>query len=165
MAAKIVVHGRKIGSCPEAGNPVTGTEGERGFTLIEMLIVILVLSVAILGMESVQLYAISQIQRGDDVATAAAIALDVVENFRTMDPETITTVAEGSSEELIVDDAAYTMYTSDGPGAGTNRGGSTYRVSWTVRTDLIGARIVDVQVLWMLAGGVEKRYTTTTIIN
>lgn len=165
MAAKIGDYEWPTTSSSVNENPKAITRGEQGFTMIEMLVVIIILSVAILGMESVQLYAINQIQRGDDVATAASIAMDVTETLRTMDPATLTTVAEGSSEELVINDSAYTTSTAHEEGAGANRGGSNYYVSWTVRIDAgSGARVVDIQVRWAVTGDAMRRYTTTTII-
>ncbi|MFC1853862.1 prepilin-type N-terminal cleavage/methylation domain-containing protein [candidate division CSSED10-310 bacterium] len=122
---------------------------ERGFTLLEMLMVIVILSVAILGMEAVQIYAVAQIQRSDDTGTSASLAQDVMENLRNLP---FDDVATGWLGHPIADNAEYSVTQTTGE---KGRGTSLYFISWEVRAAPSGSsmeKVVDVRVRWTSQG-------------
>lgn len=134
---------------------------QRGFTLIEMLVVSIILAVAILGMESVQIYAITQIQQSDDNGTAANIAQDVMETIRSSDYSSIQT---GWRNAPVYDEAyagtVTSAYANDAKTRG--RGGSLYYVSWRVLPYGSGQKVVDVIVRWYRSGTTAGSFNMTT---
>lgn len=176
MGFGIKIPSRKRAEPSDYLSRVFQVNNENGFTLIEMLVVMVILSVAVLGMESMQIYAIRQIQSSDDIGTAATIALDAMETIRSMEYSDIVTVAEGSADELILSDKAFSnMSMPGGPGNEKfrGRGGSLYYVNWTVRSTSASTKTIDVQVRWYVAGHNPasdpeaglRRYVVTTIVH
>src|SRR2546421_9968985 len=74
----------KIGRCGKGGNTAQSTATERGFTLIETSIALLILMVAGLGVASLFTYSIRYNTGGNDRAVALSIAQQQIEQFRSV---------------------------------------------------------------------------------
>ena len=98
-------------------------KNEKGFTLLEVLIAILILSVGLLGMASLTVAIIHGNKFSNDMTTATTLAQDKMEDIRRLGysgmPATTTTDTENYNS--ITDYAAYkrvTVTTVDSPAVG-----------------------------------------------
>ncbi|MBN2381291.1 prepilin-type N-terminal cleavage/methylation domain-containing protein [bacterium] len=119
---------------------------EQGFTLIEVLIVTVILAVAILGMEGLQLYAINQIQRSDDIGTATMLAQDVMENLRALRAGDVT-LEDGALPDPIYGSGYYSSgYVPSGEEQKMKgRGDSAYYVSWRLVGNVVEIHVRSAQ--------------------
>ena len=103
--------------------PYRHMKNEKGFTLLEVLIAILILSVGLLGMASLTVAIIHGNKFSNDMTTATTLAQDKMEDIRRLGysgtPATTTTDTENYNS--ITDYAAYkrvTVTTVDSPAVG-----------------------------------------------
>jgi len=106
----------KTRRCGKGGNTAQSTTSQRGFTLIETSIALLILMVAGLGVASLFTYSIRYNTGGNDRAVALSVAQQQIEQFRSV-PFT----------DSILNVTAATVLTPD-----TVSNGRTYRVTKTV---------------------------------
>jgi len=103
--------------------------GERGFTLIEVLIALTILTIGLLAVATMQISAIHGNKMGNDISRAIFLAQDKLEELKSSEDitDTISVPANGSDETGI-----FNRSWGLGP-SGTNSRSVTVTVSWTTR--------------------------------
>jgi prepilin-type N-terminal cleavage/methylation domain-containing protein len=136
----------------------TGNPGRaaRGFTLLEVMIVIVILTFGFVALAAMQIQALRGSDRGRHATNAAAIAENKMEQLQ-QDPWTSVTVTTGF-------DAAPTETNNVQLAGGSSHNERVYSVSYQV-TDLqpTYTRAIDVQVSWTEEGGENRSVTLSSI--
>jgi prepilin-type N-terminal cleavage/methylation domain-containing protein len=136
----------------------TGNPGRaaRGFTLLEVMIVIVILTFGFVALAAMQIQALRGSDRGRHATNAAAIAENKMEQLQ-QDPWTSVTVTTGF-------DAAPTETNNVQLAGGSSLDERVYSVSYQV-TDLqpTFTRAIDVQVSWTEEGGENRSVTLSSI--
>jgi len=136
----------------------TGHPGRaaRGFTLLEVMIVIVILTFGFVALAAMQIQALRGSDRGRHATNAAAIAENKMEQLQ-QDPWTSVTVTTGF-------DAAPTETNNVQLAGGSSLDERVYSVSYQV-TDLqpTFTRAIDVQVSWTEEGGENRSVTLSSI--
>jgi prepilin-type N-terminal cleavage/methylation domain-containing protein len=136
----------------------TGNPGRaaRGFTLLEVMIVIVILTFGFVALAAMQIQALRGSDRGRHATNAAAIAENKMEQLQ-QDPWTSVTVTTGF-------DAAPTETNNVQLAGGSSLSERVYSVSYQV-TDLqpTFTRAIDVQVSWTEEGGENRSVTLSSI--
>jgi prepilin-type N-terminal cleavage/methylation domain-containing protein len=136
----------------------TGNPGRaaRGFTLLEVMIVIVILTFGFVALAAMQIQALRGSDRGRHATNAAAIAENKMEQLQ-QDPWTSVTVTTGF-------DAAPTETNNVQLAGGSSLNERVYSVSYQV-TDLqpTFTRAIDVQVSWTEEGGENRSVTLSSI--
>jgi type IV pilus assembly protein PilV len=111
------------------------SQGMQGFTLIELMAAVLILSIGILGMMKLQMYAVQGNAFGGRMSAAVALAQDQMENLinRSLEPW-----PEGSIAGSQIDPSLL------------GRQYQGYTVNWTIMSDspIPNVAIMNVQVHW-----------------
>jgi prepilin-type N-terminal cleavage/methylation domain-containing protein len=133
-----------------------GSRAAGGFTLIEVMIVIGILTFGLLGLAGMQLHAIHGSDRGRHVMNATAVAESKMEQLQ-QDPWTSVAVTGG----FVADPTELNSIQLDG-GATLNE--RVYNVAIQV-TDLqpTFTRAIDVRVSWAEEGGETRSITLSSI--
>jgi type IV pilus assembly protein PilV len=145
-----------------AGKWMEATAGQArqrtsGFTLIEVMIVIAILSFGFLGLSAMQLKAMHGSDRGRHATNATAIAESRMEQLQ-QDPWTSIAVTAG----FVADPVEANNIELDG--SGTVLAERAYSVSHQI-TDVAATytRAIDVQVSWTEEGGEARSVTLSSI--
>jgi len=107
---------------------------KRGFSLIEVLIAICVLSIAIMGLATLQSRGIRANDQANRTTQAVALAQDKLEELIHM--STSTTLAAGDDPNNPIDEAG--------------NGGGIFSRSWAVQNDtpVPNAQTIEIEVIW-----------------
>jgi prepilin-type N-terminal cleavage/methylation domain-containing protein len=136
----------------------TGNPGRaaRGFTLLEVMIVIVILTFGFVALAAMQIQALRGSDRGRHATNAAAIAENKMEQLQ-QDPWTSVIVTTGF-------DAAPTETNNVQLAGGSSLDERVYSVSYQV-TNLqpTFTRAIDVQVSWTEEGGENRSVTLSSI--
>jgi prepilin-type N-terminal cleavage/methylation domain-containing protein len=135
------------------GHPIRTT---RGFTILEVMIVVAILSFGFMSLAAMQIQALRGSDRGRHATHAAAIAENKMEQLQ-QDPWTSVTVTTGF-------DAAPTETNNVQLAGGSSLSERVYSVSYQV-TDLqpTFTRAIDVQVSWTEKSGENRSVTLSSI--
>jgi len=143
-----------------AGESVKAKSGQarqstRGFTLIEVMIVISILTFGLLSLATMQIKAMHGSDRGRHATNAAAIAENRMEQFQ-QDPWADIPVTGG----FVADTAAQNTIKLDG-GSISER---DYNVSYQIEdVEATFTRAIDVQVSWTEEGGENRSITLSSV--
>jgi prepilin-type N-terminal cleavage/methylation domain-containing protein len=111
----------------------------QGFTFVEVVISIMVLSLALLAMASMQAIAIRSNAYANQLSQGSAIAEDIVESLMLL-PYNHASFDDTTPEGI------FTTYNDPNPPTG-------HRVQWEVDIDALGNKTVNVNVMWQTALG------------
>jgi Tfp pilus assembly protein PilV len=133
--------------------------GQRGFTLIETTIALLIMMIVMLGVASVFAFAIANNSNGADRAQTLAVAQQRLETLRNVDYSETTTHAD-----LTVGAHTLTVYRGD-----VGEAGRKYKIDWNVEDNSTGTlKTITVNVTPITAGpswaASVSSWATVTII-
>jgi prepilin-type N-terminal cleavage/methylation domain-containing protein len=154
---------------------ITAARRENGFTLLEILLTISVLTVGILAIASMQISATKGNALSSNLTEATAYMADRIEKLMCSSYASLTDPdGDGTNQDADddgvddnggdfgLDDA--TIGTADGAATFTNEQGNKYNLFWNVAVDepRIGAKTIRVIVAWS-ERGVQKRTSFDSI--
>lgn len=126
-----------------------------GFTLIEVMIAISILSFGLLGLAAMQLYAMQGRSSGRHSTFAATLAQTHMDE---MQRRNWTTVADTGGAWLT---QAENNLVTDDTG---DRVEQAYTLNWRITDDVVGVtRLLDVRVTWTEEGGADRAYSLSGI--
>jgi prepilin-type N-terminal cleavage/methylation domain-containing protein len=131
----------KMRRCGKDGNTAQSTATQRGFTLIETSIALLILMVAGLGVASLFTYSIRYNTGGNDRAVAISIAQQQIEQFRSVpftDSILNVTVATVLSPNTVSNGRTYRV-TKTVTGSNNDVDGNPTLKTITIRVDPLGS--------------------------
>jgi len=94
------------------------SQSERGFTLIEVLVAIVILSVGLLGMATLTIAIIQGNKLSNDLTTATTLAQDKMEDIRRMDYSNVTPETKAACESPYGNYQIEVSVTNDSPATG-----------------------------------------------
>ena len=125
-----------------------------GFTLLEVLLALSILSFGLLGLAAMQLYAMQGRSSGRHSTFAATLAQTHMDELQRRN---WTTVADTGGAWL-------TQARSNIVQDGTNQVEQAYTLDWRITDDVVGVtRLLDVRVTWTEEGGDDRAYSLSGI--
>ena len=125
-----------------------------GFTLLEVLLALSILSFGLLGLAAMQLYAMQGRSSGRHSTFAATLAQTQMDELQRRN---WTTVADTGGAWL-------TQTRNNIVQDGTNQIEQSYTLNWRITDDVVGVtRLLDVRVTWTEEGGDDRAYSLSGI--
>lgn len=117
-------------------------KNENGFTLIETLVAMVVLSIALLGIAQMQLSAMQGNRSSYDMTEASALASDMIEQMVLQNWKDPTTVACPANDSVVRSNITYTRQCLLGAGT-TGQRVATVTVTWPGKNSTVHSLVVN----------------------
>ncbi len=144
--ASLLKKGRRFGGQRPYGSPViTGTKDQHGFTLLEVLIALTVLSIGILMLTGMQFSTVNANTNGFKMSTAVSLGEGLMERLKILAPIDPLLIGGVYNAPITIPTVGGTTYLP----ATVN--GITYSGSYTVidNTPVVGLKRIDLTVTWV----------------